>query len=205
MTQGPKTMRDLARRWGMPAALALLAVGAELGGDAARAALRYQRDAILDGELWRLLTGNLAHLGPRHLALNLAGLALVAGLGGRALEGARGAVVAIAAMLGVGLGLLALEPGVAWYVGLSGALHGLLAALVLDAVAERDDRGWAVALGVALAAKLAWEQLAGPLPFTAEAAAGPVIVAAHLHGAVAGALASVAWSLGARVRRGPQV
>jgi hypothetical protein len=96
-------------------------------------------------------------------------------------------------MLGVGVGLFAFAPGVGWYVGLSGALHGMLAAVVLDACFDRAQRRWGLALAGALVAKLAWEQVAGPLPFTAAAAGGPVIVAAHLHGALAGALAAVAF------------
>ena len=34
-------------------------------------ALEYQRSAILSGELWRLVTCNLVHLGPAHLLLDL--------------------------------------------------------------------------------------------------------------------------------------
>lgn len=195
MTDERSTRRERLRRWAPPTALALLAVATELGGDAARAALRYERLAVLDGEWWRLLTGNLAHLGPRHLVLNLIGLALIAALGGRSLAGGRGAVLALGSMLGVGLGLLAFAPAVGWYVGLSGALHGLLAALAVEHALAPATRRWGIALGGALAAKLAWEQLAGPVPLTAEAAGGPVIVVAHLHGAIAGALVALggAW------------
>jgi len=188
----PRTDHAAIARWALPAVLTASAVAIELGGDSARLALRYQRDAVLDGEWWRLLSGNLAHLGPRHLILNLVGVALVAALGGRLLEGWRGALVALASMLGVGTGLLLASPSVTWYVGLSGALHGLLAAAALEAGVVPTTRRWGLALGAALAAKLAWEQLAGPLPLTAVAAGGPVIVAAHLHGAIAGALAAVA-------------
>ncbi len=34
------------------------------------------RDAVAEGEYWRLLTGNLVHLGWRHLALNVGALLL---------------------------------------------------------------------------------------------------------------------------------
>jgi rhomboid family GlyGly-CTERM serine protease len=195
MTTERSMLRDGPRRWAVPLALALVASALELGGDAARAALRYERAAVLDGEWWRLVSGNLVHLGPRHLLLNLVGVALVAALGGRALVGVRGPLSACGAMLGVGLGLLAFAPEVGWYVGLSGALHGLLAAWAVEHGADATTRRWGVVVGGALAAKLAWEQLAGPLPFTAAAAGGPVIVVAHLHGAIAGALiaACLAW------------
>lgn len=200
MTDDPGIGYARAARWALPAALAALAVATELGGDGARVALRFQRDAVLDGELWRLVTGNLAHLGPRHLALNLVGLALVVALDGRALAGARGVAVAAGAMLAVGVGLLAWSPEVAWYVGLSGALHGMLAALALEALSDPDRRRWGGALALAVAFKLGWERLAGPMPFTAAAAGGPVVVAAHLYGAIGGAAVQLAWWSASRSR-----
>jgi len=39
--------------------------------------LRFSRNDIFAGEWWRLLTGNLVHLGYSHLLLNLAGLAVI--------------------------------------------------------------------------------------------------------------------------------
>jgi membrane associated rhomboid family serine protease len=48
-------------------ALLLLPV---LAGDAGRAALRYDRVGLADGQLWRLLTGHFVHLGLEHAALN---------------------------------------------------------------------------------------------------------------------------------------
>jgi hypothetical protein len=51
--------------------------------------------------------------------------------------------------------------------------------------------GAVLALGVA--AKLGFEQIQGPIPFTQASAGGPVIVAAHLYGAIGGALAAIAF------------
>ena len=75
----------------------------------------------------------------------------------------------------------------AWYVGLSGVLHGLVAAGALALLLRREALGAVLALG--LCAKLGYEQLAGPVPFTAESVGGPVVVAAHLYGAAGGFLA----------------
>lgn len=207
MSNDRSMLRDACQRWAPVAGLALLAIAGESGGDAARAALRYQRDAVLDGEWWRLVTGNLVHLGPRHLLLNLVGAALIVVLGGRVLAGRRGLAVATGSLLGVGLGLLVLSPAVSWYVGLSGALHGLLAALAVEHAFDPVTRRWGVAFGAALAAKLTWEQLAGPVPLTAAAAGGPVVVVAHLHGAIAGALIAlvIIWREQAGARAATQV
>ena len=155
----------------------------------ANAALRYERLAVLGGEWWRLITGQLMHLGTGHLVMNLAGLALIGSVFAPGLRAADWLIVLAGAWLTIAAGFLLLEPQLAWYVGLSGLLHGLLlGAPVLD-------RGLAVpvraAVIVLVLAKLAWEQWAGALPFTAEAAGGPVIVDAHLYGGLGGLLAAV--------------
>lgn len=162
--------------------------------------LRYQRDIILSGEWWRLLTGHLVHLGQSHLLLNLAGLALIGWVFGPGLRALHWLLVLFASWLGLALGFLLLEPQLEWYVGLSGLLHGLLlGALLLD---EGLDPRARVALILAVFLKLAWEQWTGELPFTATAAGGPVVVDAHLYGGVGGWLAGIAFRLRAR-RRGP--
>ncbi|MCG8435248.1 MAG: rhombosortase, partial [Gammaproteobacteria bacterium] len=152
--------------------------------------LRYDRDAISAGEVWRLVTGNLIHLGAMHLALNLMGLGLIWALCGREFRPLFWLAVWGAGIFGVSLGLFAFNPELRWYVGLSGVLHGLLAAGALGLVAHRRFGGWTILSF--LAAKLAWEQWQGPLPFTASTAGGPVIVDAHFYGAIAGAVTATA-------------
>jgi hypothetical protein len=65
----------------------------------------------------------------------------------------------------------------------------MVAGGALTAWLRRQTIGLPLILG--LAAKLAWEQVVGPVPFTAAAVGGPVVVAAHLYG-TAGGLLSVA-------------
>lgn len=161
-------------------------------------ALRYERVAVLAGEWWRLVTGQFVHLGVSHLAMNLAGLAVIGWVFAPGLRAGAWLIVLAGSWLAIAAGFVLLEPRLAWYVGLSGLLHGLLlgAALV--------DRGYPVSIragviGVTLA-KLAWEQWAGALPFTAEAAGGPVVVDAHLYGGLGGLLAAVPLWLHARRR-----
>jgi hypothetical protein len=50
----------------------------------------------------------------------------------------------------------------------------------------------------AFAAKIAWEQVVGPLPFTAQTLAVPVVFEAHTYGAIGGLLAAAALCLGQR-------
>jgi rhomboid family GlyGly-CTERM serine protease len=96
------------------------------------------------------------------------------------------------------LGFLLFEPQLEWYVGFSGVLHGLMAAgLVAWLRATRDAVTWIVV--VLFAAKLAWEHVAGPLPFTAQSLSMPVVHEAHTYGAVGGLVAGL-W-LGRRTPR----
>ena len=155
-------------------------------GSAGREALRWERAAIEVGEAWRLITGHFVHLGLSHLLLNAAGLLLVWYLVGRDLKPAQWLIVVTVGVLAIDAGFWVLNTNLVWYVGLSGVLHGMLAAgIVVAGSAERKDL---VVLGVLVVAKLVYEQLAGALPGTGSASGGPVIVDAHLYGAVSGAV-----------------
>jgi rhomboid family GlyGly-CTERM serine protease len=161
------------------------------GGEPVRQALRYDRQAVLAGQFWRLLTGNLVHLGAGHLAEDMAGLMLLWLLLEPALAGWRWVATAYGGCLAVGLGLLWFDPGVVWYVGISGALNTLWAAGALILIVRRAPGG--LLLGGFLLLKIIWEQTHGPIPFSVATTGGPVIVAAHLYGALAGLCLGAYW------------
>lgn len=174
------------QRWGTPLLLGTTALLLMALGDGAAEALRYQRMAILDGELWRLLTGHMVHLGWSHLLLNLAGLALIWALVGDSLTSEAWLLLLICCGLFDSLGLLLFNPELQWYVGLSGVLHGLLlAGSLARLVRGKHD---SLLLIIALVMKLTWEQLAGPMPGSEASAGGTVVVDAHLYGAIAGGI-----------------
>ncbi|MDT8384608.1 MAG: rhombosortase [Gammaproteobacteria bacterium] len=169
---------------GLPLTLALCMTLVALGGSELSALLRFEREAILHGQLWRLFSGHLTHLGWSHLWLNIAGLALIWGLVGRCFSLRQWLSISAGLALGIGLGLLVFNPQLAWYVGLSGVLHGML---VAGGIAEvRAGRGSSYVLLILVGAKLVWEQVAGPLPGSTAGAGGAVIVDAHLYGALCG-------------------
>jgi rhomboid family GlyGly-CTERM serine protease len=180
----PRTLPKLA--WLVPAVLALAALGLLLAGDAGREALRFDRSGIAAGEFWRLLSGHLVHLGSSHTLLNLAGLVLVWFLVGRAFGWTQWLWIIAGSMAAIDLGLWFGAPSLQWYVGLSGLLHGMLAAGIVAGLAARS--GEAAILAVVVAGKLAWEQFAGPLPGSEATSGGAVIVDAHLYGVIGGAL-----------------
>jgi rhomboid family GlyGly-CTERM serine protease len=158
-----------------------------LGGEPVRAALRYERAAILDGELWRLLTGHLVHFDLRHLLLNLGGAALMVLLFATGYSQKHWLWIIAISVACIDLGFLILEPQLIWYVGVSGVLHGVLAA---GAVAwwRTEPRWMAAILTAILLGKLAWEQMQGSLQLSGDM---PVVVAAHLYGAIGGGIAAL--------------
>jgi len=182
---------------GPPRARALLLACALLGtvhagGPRVAAALRYERTALADGEWWRALAAHLVHFDLAHLALNVAGLVLLWWLFVADARAREWLVVVGVAAVTVTLGLWYGRPELAWYVGASGVLHGVWAAGGVF-----SSRRWPLESGVTLAllvAKLVWERYAGPLGATAGGL--PVIVDAHLYGALGGLAAALALRLG---------
>ena len=163
--------------------IGVITLGFAMGGDPAWEALRYERSAIIEGELWRLVTGHWVHLGWSHLAVNLAGLLLVWSLWGRALQNLQWLVCILWIALAQSLLLLALNPEIHWYVGLSGLLHGLFAVGALLQL-RSDPLVGGVALAV-LTGKLLLEalNLSGG---TTIPGIDQVVEEAHLYGAVSG-------------------
>lgn len=182
----------------LPAAICAVTALLMVGGIPVAEALRYEHDAILHGQIWRLLTGNFVHLGWPHLGMNLAGLMLIWLLFGRLFSLGVWLIILIVSSLGVGLGLLLLKPDLVWYVGLSGTLHGLFVAGAIASIRSGYRLEWLLLLF--LAGKLVWEHFNGAMPGSASLAGGAVIVDAHLYGAVSGLLISAIIMVSGRFR-----
>lgn len=166
-----------------------------LGGEPVRALLQYDRLAILHGQLWRIFTGNFVHLGWGHLGEDMAGYVLLCLLLEDILPSWRCPLLVVLGSLGVGIGLLMGDPGLRWYVGVSGALNTLWIVGAMQLMRQRDWIGWILAVFLVL--KLMYEQLRGPLPWSVATTGGPVVVDAHLYGTFTGVILGLAvliWS-----------
>jgi rhomboid family GlyGly-CTERM serine protease len=192
-------MRRLHDSWVIVALLAVCLLLAA-GGDSVRELGRWERDAIDTGEYWRLVSGHLVHLGLGHLWPNLAALLIIGLLFEGVFRNWDWVRIGAASVAAIDLGLYVLDPDVQWYVGLSGVLHGYVAAGALALIMRGEKLGVVLAVGVG--AKLVFEQVVGPVPFTAASVGGPVVVAAHLYGVVGALLAEGATEL---VRRRSRV
>lgn len=157
-----------------------------LFGKTAFESFRYERAQVFAGELWRLVSGHFVHGSLQHLIVNVAGLALGAVLFAREYRVHEWLAIIALSIAAIDLGFVFCEPQLAWYVGFSGVLHGMFAA---GAVGWWRQGGTApaLALSLVLIGKLAWEQWRGALPLSGDL---PVVVDAHLYGAIGGAAAA---------------
>jgi rhomboid family GlyGly-CTERM serine protease len=162
----------------------MLCIALHLAGFADQ--LRFDRHAIETGKPWLLLTGNFVHLGTSHLMMNMLGFVLVVTLVWEHFNWIEWVLVTLFSSLVVCVGLYFFDPDINFYVGFSGTLHGVI---VAGCLADLRHYPKSAALLLALvAAKLIWEQLAGPLPGSEDVAGGNVVVNSHLYGAIGGAI-----------------
>ncbi len=147
--------------------------------------LMFDREAILNGQVWRLFSAHFVHLSLPHMLGNAMGVVLLAYIAGRYLNNVMGILLVSWCVLVVGIGLFVYADYLQRYVGLSGVLHGLL--LVAPFISRFYSRRIACCFLFVIIAKVLWEQssfyddmaMAGVI-------GGRVETNAHLLGVVAG-------------------
>ena len=193
MTPNSNAPLDIGRHRAFRPLLVFLSIGTvcaalSLGGDAALAWARYDPVLIGEGQLWRLATAHFVHLGLSHLVLNLTALGLLVLLFEDLLDPLDWMLALAVSIMAIDAGLYIFSPQVEWYVGLSGALHGVTLFGAIRWCLRRAWSGYVLLAGVA--GKVVLEQCFGPSAFSVAASGGPVVVQAHLYGALGGALAA---------------
>ena len=155
--------------------------------------LVYNREAIGNGELWRLLTGNLVHFSPEHVLKDVLAL-LVAGAMIEMRPYRHFALLCITSATLIGTALYAAETGVLIYGGLSGVAIAAVAYLCLQGATGRGAYGRVCQVVLlVLVAKIMIELSSGM-----QASAGFVLVPiSHVVGALT-ALAVFAMTRAAR-------
>ncbi len=175
--------------WLIPAIFIALSILIMLLGEAAKLGLRYDRVWIGQGEAWRLVSGHFAHLSWSHLVLNSAGLLLVWFLVGNRYTIRSWALLIVMTLAIMDIAFWTLNPELYWYVGMSGMLHGLLAAGIVARMPGLDAES--LVLLLLMLAKIGYEQFGGPVPGSEITSGGPVVVDAHLYGALGGAFGAI--------------
>jgi len=188
----PKLAQAIARLT-FPALLGALAIVVWASGPEIAGVFQYQREALIEGQYWRLLTGHWVHLGWQHLTMNLGGLAVIWLLFGDALGGIKAWIMTAGIALFTSASLLFVQPEIEWYVGLSGLLHGLLAAgalLSLRAIPVVSSLALVLLVG-----KLSVELASGGSSQVEAIIGGPILIHAHLYGALGGGLCAAIFAL----------
>ena len=177
----------------LPAAvIAIIATAIQLLPQSLQHIVRYDRAGIVEGEIWRVITGHVTHLGWNHLAMNVAGLWLVTYVFAPLGKPWLWATFMFATAILTSAGLFFFKPQLSFYVGLSGILHGIIVIGASRWIQEGDWMGFLVLVVVTV--KIGWEQTFGALPLSQEMAGGSVVVDAHLCGTLGGLFIAL-WEL----------
>ena len=146
--------------------------------------LQYQRDAIGQSQLWRLLSGHLLHSNNWHLLMNLAGLLLAMLLHSHYYRAASLCLQWGLCALLIAVAMYFYSADIAIYVGLSGLLHSMLTLGALRDIQLKMTTGWLLLAGLLI--KVSFEQWQGPDAQLAQLIDASVAIDAHLYGVIAG-------------------
>jgi len=156
----------------------------------------YHRAGVLSGQYWRLLSAHFTHLGWPHLALNMSAFLLFWLIFKETFSLRCWLAIILLCSIGISISFVLFDPGLDRYVGFSGVLHGLFIAaaikvLIQNSRSKSKPLSWeAAVILVGVLAKVAYEQILGPVPMTQKASGGNVIVNAHLYGTIIGTLSA---------------
>lgn len=150
-------------------------------------------DKVNNGEVWRLLTANLVHFGWVHTLMNVAALLLCCIALFNEISVKKFSGLLLWCCLAVGGGIYLFNPEYAPYAGLSGALHGLIVAGLMQTRAYPFS---VRALALALVVVKLWQENSSDYEATdlQQLIPAAVAVESHLYGAIGGfVFASGAW------------
>ncbi|KUI99897.1 membrane protein [Vibrio sp. MEBiC08052] len=144
--------------------------------------LVWDKQAITQGQWWRIVTGNFTHTNTTHLAMNLIALWLITLIFRPSVRALWQQLLLLSLLIGIGLFWSDLD----FYVGLSGTLHGLFASFALSEALQGRKSSWLLVVGVC--GKVIWEQCFGASEATQALIEAPVAIQAHLLGLAGGLL-----------------
>lgn len=182
--------------------IAAIVIVLHLLGPEAAAWLEFDRNAIDQGQWWRILTGHFLHTNHWHLAMNLGGFALIMLLHGMYYRPLLLWSNLLFGCVLIGLALLFWSPQISIYVGLSGWLHGLLVCGCCIDIQRQWSSGWLIL--AAVFGKVGWEQWQGASQDVVTLIDADVAVDAHLYGAIIGLLLfAISWCVHHSKATGP--
>ncbi len=153
--------------------------------------LIYDRELIIQGEIWRLVTAHFVHIDREHLILNLSALLIL----GTLLENLQAKLLILSLLLGIlaiSLGLWFGMESLLFYCGLSGLLNGLFVVVIWEFWHISKDP-IILCLGAANLIKIALEMTKNDALFSS--IAWPVLPEAHFFGVLGGVCSLIFISL----------
>lgn len=161
------------------------ALGLEVSGRPVLSLFEFDRLAIEQGELWRVLTAHLTHLSLNHAFMNLAAAGIVFYLLDPKESQRQQFLTWLWLFAFTGVGLLLGSPHLYTYSGLSGALHGAILVAMMTSPFYAKWVKWLVVS--VLCMKVGWEQ--SPIyndMANFDLVGGRTEPDAHLYGLIAG-------------------
>lgn len=157
-----------------------------LFGETVRDLLRFDRQAIEAGQVWRLVTCHLVHLNLNHALLNLTGFVLCSVFFDDLLRARTLCLWFAVSAPVVGALFYFVDTDLSFYVGLSGILHGYFILCLL--IGLPGQPGLHLLVLALVIGRLVWEQMPDyDVHYMRDWIDGRVYVNAHLYGAIVGA------------------
>jgi rhomboid family GlyGly-CTERM serine protease len=154
--------------------------------------LRYQQNAVADGQWWRILSAHWVHVGWMHLLLNSLSLVVCVSLTAPGWSLRRWLLVTVSMGLGISFLLMLNNPEVTDYAGHSGLLYGLY---VLGGIGLYPrDRLISVLVVAAILVKILMEQFSFYDFNTGSLIGARVIVDAHFYGVLMAIAIALLWA-----------
>jgi rhomboid family GlyGly-CTERM serine protease len=152
----------------------------------------YWREHLLT-DMWRIWTAHWVHVGWMHYLLNMLAFMCLPFIFPQ-FKSQHIAFLLCLLPLCISLTFYIFFPQIMAYAGLSGVLHGLYVVAAIIHLPDPQERRFSAVVLFLIAAKLMWENTFGQVG-TAELIGSPVLVEAHLIGAMSGLLYAVFYLL----------
>lgn len=155
--------------------------------------LRFDRELIQQGEYWRILSCNFIHTNWFHLLMNCIGFFVVSVIFKDYVKPLWMHFFCLGALILNTLLLFFWSPELYYYVGFSGALHGILFALSIASIRKEPLLAYAILFSFSL--KILLEQTNGAPDSISKLIEANVAIDAHLWGALSGVLLGMGYLL----------
>lgn len=152
----------------------------------------YWRESLLI-ELWRIWTSHWVHVGWIHYLLNMLAFICLAFIFPQFKPNHIAALLLILPVC-ISLSFYFFFPHILAYAGLSGVLHGLYVVAAMIHLPDLKERHFSILVLVLIAGKLFWENTFGQVG-TAALIGSPVLVEAHLVGAISGLIYAIFYMM----------